>query len=188
MDPALILAVSLLTAVSNVTDRVTAERTERLEKGHAIADYEHHMASIEQHRAHSTGGGELSELADMEHAVPRLKGMAEIERQGRAETPELRRMAAFCDTFSPVLVLSDDETRRFVAHLAKQEVNLAKTDKALADRLDAADFQAEVGAALAKYGCGYTQYVFTYPSDKKLKKLSRAIEKRLTTIFEMENN
>ena len=178
MNTILILAVSLLTTVSNVTDRVTAERTARLEKGHAISDYEHHMAAIEHHRTHSTGGGELSELADMEHAVPRLKGMAEIERQGKAESPELRRMAAFCDTFAPVLVLSDDEARRFVDHLAKPGEDLAKTDKALADRLNAAGFHAEVGTAIAKYGCGYTQFVFTYGSEKKLKKLRRAIEKR----------
>ena len=182
MNTILILAVSLLTTVSNVTDRVTAERTARLEKGHAISDYEHHMAAIEHHRTHSTGGGELSELADMEHAVPRLKGMAEIERQGKAESPEVRRMAAFCDTFAPVLVLSDDETRRFVDHLAKPDEDLAKTDKALADRLNAAGFHAEVGTAIAKYGCGYTQFVFTYGSEKKLKKLRRAIEKRLAAL------
>lgn len=182
MNTILILAVSLLTTVSNVTDRVTAERTKRLAKGHAISDYESHMAAIEHHRTHSTGGGELSELADMEHAVPRLKGMAEIERQGKAESPEVRRMAAFCDTFAPALVLSDDEARRFVAHLAKPGEDLAKTDKALADRLNAAGFHAEVGTALAKYGCGYTQFIFTYPSDKKLKKLRRAIEKRLAAL------
>lgn len=182
MNTILILAVSLLTTVSNVTDRVTAERTARLAKGHAISDYEHHMAAIEHHRTHSTGGGELSELADMEHAVPRLKGMAEIERQGKAESPEVRRMAAFCDAFAPVLVLSDEETRRFVDHLAKPGEDLAKTDKALADRLNAAGFHAEVGTALAKYGCGYTQFVFTYGSEKKLKKLRRAIEKRLAAL------
>ena len=182
MNTILILAVSLLTTVSNVTDRVTAERTARLEKGHAISDYERHMASIEHHRTHSTGGGELSELADMEHAVPRLKGMAEIERQGKAESPELRRMAAFCDTFASALVLSDDETRRFVDHLAKPGEDLAKADKALADRLSAAGFHAEVGTAIAKYGCGYTQFVFTYGSEKKLKKLRRAIEKRLAAL------
>lgn len=182
MGALLILSAALLTTVSNVTDRVTAERTERLAKGHAVADYEKHMASIRRHRERATGGGELSELADMEHAVPRLQGMAELERQGQAETPELRRAAAFCDTFAPVLVLSDDEARRFVAHQAKPEEDLAKADKALSERLTAAGFPAEVGAALAKYGCGYTQFVFTYPSDKKLKKLRKAIEKRLAAL------
>ena len=182
MNTILILAVSLLTTVSNVTDRVTAERAARLEKGHAVSDYEHHMAAIEHHRTHSTGGGELSELADMEHAVPRLKGMAEIERQGKAESPEVRRMAAFCDAFAPVLVLSDDEAKRFVDHLAKPGEDLAKADTALADRLNAAGFHAEVGTALAKFGCGYTQFVFTYGSEKKLKKLRRAIEKRITAL------
>ena len=101
MNTILILAVSLLTTVSNVTDRVAAERTARLEKGHAISDYEHHMA-------------------------------------------------AFCDTFAPALVLSDDETRRFVDHLAKPGEDLAKADKALADRLNAAGFHAEVGTAIEK--------------------------------------
>ena len=37
-------------------------------------------------------------------------------------------------------------------------------------------------AALAKYGCGYTQFVFTYGSEKKLKKLRRALEKRLAAL------
>ena len=179
-----VLAVSA--TVSNITDRVTAERTARLEKGHAIADYEHHMKSIADHRAHSTGGGELSELADMEHAVPRLKGMAEIERQGRAESAEARRAAAFCDAFGPVLVLTDDEAKRFVAHLAKPGEDLAKTDKPLADRIGAAGFHGEVAAAIAKYGCGYTQFVFTYPSEKRLKKLRKALEKRLAQIGEGE--
>ena len=169
--------------VSNVAARVTAARAARLAEGKLIAEYERHMKSLADHRT-MTGGGEQSETEDMERAVPRLRGLAEIEEKGRAENPSVRADAAFADAFAPVLALEDDEVRRYVAHLAKAGDDLGRSDKALFDKTCSAAFQAELATKLSRSGCSYTGGVFTYSSVKKLDKLRKAIERRLTGILE----
>lgn len=181
MEPLAILA-SILVTVSNITDRVTTERTAWLEEGALINEYERHMKSLEEHYKMGSGGGIESETKDMEHAVPRLKGLADIQIAGRAETPELRRAAAFVDTFSPILAMDDGEIKRFIAHLAKPDDDLGRSDKELFDKISGTGFQAQVATKLAKAGCGYTNRNFTYSSAKKLLKLAKQLEKRLAEI------
>lgn len=179
---ALTLAASVLVSVSNIADRVTAERTAWLKEGALINEYERHMKSLEAHYKMGPGGGIESETKDMEHAVPRLKGLAEIQQKGRAESPELRRAAAFADAFSPVLALDDAEAKRYLAHLAKPGDDLGKSDRELFDKTSSAAFQAQVAVKLAKAGCGYTGGNFTYSSPKKLLKLVRQLESRLSAL------
>ena len=85
MNPIAIAALSLMTSVSNVTDRVAAERTARLEKREAIQHYEGTVAGIEARKRKPDGDGLLQEIHDMETSLPRLKVMADIETKGLAE-------------------------------------------------------------------------------------------------------
>ncbi len=182
MNPLAIAALSLMTAVSNVTDRAVAQRTERLERREAIRHYENTVAGIEERRRKPDGDGLLQEIHDMETSLPRLKVMADIETKGLAETPEQRRDVAFCDVFCPILALDDAEALRFIAHLEKPEDDLAKSDKALFDKISSNAFNDALAVAIARYGCSFTQYVFTYGTMRNVEKLRKAIVRKLKQI------
>ena len=182
MNPLAIAALSLMTAVSNVTDRAVAQRTERLERREAIHHSENTVAGIEERRRKPDGDGLLQEIHDMETSLPRLKVMADIETKGLAETPEQRRDVAFCDVFCPILALDDAEALRFIAHLEKPEDDLAKSDKALFDKISSNAFNDALAVAIARYGCSFTQYVFTYGTMRNVEKLRKAIVRKLKQI------
>ena len=182
MNPLAIAALSLMTSVSNVTDRVAAERTARLEKREAIQHYEGTVAGIEARRRKPDGDGLLQEIHDMETSLPRLKVMADIETKGLAETPEQRRDVAFCDAFCPLLALDDAEALSYIRHLEKPGEDLAKTDKALFDKVSSNAFQDALAVAIARHGCSYTQYVFTYGTLRNVEKLRKAILRRIKAL------
>ena len=182
MIPIAIAAISLLTTVSNITDRVAAERTAKLERREAIRHYEGTVAGIEARKRKPDGDGMLREIEDMETSLPRLKVMADIETKGLAETPEERRAVAFCDAFCPLLALDDDEAVRYIHHLEKPDEDLAKVDKALFDKVSSNDFNDAVALAIARNGCSYTQYVFTYGTLRNIEKLRKAILRRLKAL------
>ena len=182
MNPIAVAALSLMTSVSNITDRAAAERTARLEKREAIQAYESNIAGIEQRRKHPDGDGLAREIHDMETATPRLKGMADIETKGLAETPEERRDVAFCDVLCPILALTDDEAISYISHLAKPGDDLAKTDKALFDKVSSNAFNDALAVAIARHGCSYTQYVFTYGTMRNVEKLRKAILRRIKAL------
>ena len=184
MIPITIAAISLLTTVSNITDRVAAERTAKLERREAIRHYEGTVAGIEERKRKPDGDGLLQEIHDMETSLPRLKVMADIETKGLAETPEQRRDVAFCDVFCPILVLDDAEALRYVAHLEKPEEDLAKTDKTLFDKVSSNEFNDALAVAIVRYGCSYTQYVFTYGTMRNVEKLRKAVQRKLDKIGE----
>ncbi len=182
MNPLAIAALSLMTAVSNVTDRAVAQRTERLERREAIHHYENTVAGIEERRRKPDGDGLLQEIHDMETSLPRLKVMADIETKGLAETPEQRRDVAFCDVFCPLLALDDAEALSYIRHLEKPGEDLAKTDKALFDKVSSNAFQDALAVAIARYGCSYTQYIFTYGTTRNVEKLRKAILRRIKAL------
>lgn len=182
MNPLAIAALSLMTAVSNVTDRAVAQRTERLERREAIHHYENTVAGIEERRRKPDGDGLLQEIHDMETSLPRLKVMADIETKGLAETPEERRDVAFCDAFCPILALDDGEALRYIRHLEKPEEDFAKTDKELFEKVSSNAFNDALAVALARTGCSYTQYVFTYGTMRNVEKLRKAILRRLKAV------
>ncbi len=182
MTPIAIAAISLLTTISNITDRVVAERTAKLERREAIRHYESTVTGIEERRRKPDGDGLLQEIHDMETSLPRLKVMADIETKGLAETPEQRRDVAFCDVFCPLLALDDAEARSYIRHLEKPDEDFAKADKALFDKVSSNDFNDAVALAIARYGCSYTQYVFTYGTLRNVEKLRKAILRRLKAL------
>ena len=184
MPPLAIAALSLLAAVSNVTDRVAAERTARLERREAIRHYEGAVAEFNELKGKPAGDGLQQGIKDLESSLPRLKVMADIETRGLAETPELRRDVAFCDAFCPLLALGDDEALRYVRHLEKPGEDLGKADRALFDAVSSNAFHDALALAIARYGCSYTQYVFTYGTAHNVEKLRKAILRRLKALDE----
>lgn len=177
-----IVAAALLSVVSNVTDRVTVERTERISKGEAVRVYEEAVADVAKKRLKPDGEGAMREIEDLENRLPRLKGMAEIEKKASRESPKVRRDAAFCEVFAPVLLLSQEETRIWVNHLSQPGADLEKIDAQLYKKTSSLEFEDKLSVELSKYGCGYTQYVFTYSSKGGLAKLRKAIKEKLSSL------
>ena len=179
MNPLAIAALSLMTAVSNVTDRATVQRTERLERRESIRTYEKAVLELEELRRHPDGDGLQRGIEDLETSLPRLKGMADIEAKGLAETADERRAIAFCDVFCPILALDDDEALRYIRHLEKPDEDFEKSDKPLYDKVMSNAFHDSLAVMIARYGCSYTQYVFTYGTMRNVEKLRKAIQRRL---------
>ncbi len=179
-------AEPLSATVDAVTDRVTAERREKAAKGAAVKQYEDALAELENMKAHANGDGALREIDDTTRNLPRLKALADIERKAALETEEVSRKVAFCETFCPVLVLDDAEALAWIQHLAKPGDDLEKSNKDLYRKTISTEFEDKLAVAIAKYGCGFTQYVFTYASKKNVEKLQSAIRRRIAKLAPAE--
>lgn len=177
-----IIAAALIAVASNITDRVTVERTARISKGEAVRIYEEAVADVAQKRLKPDGDGARREIEDLENRLPRLKGMAEIEKKASRETPAMRRDAAFCDAFAPLLLLTSDEARVYVKYLSKPGNKLEVIDEALYKKVNSLEFTDSLIVEMSKFGCGYTQYVFTYSSRRALVKMRKAIMQKLSSL------
>ena len=165
--------------VSNVTERVAAERAATAKKGATLALYRQAEKTLGEIRKHPDGDGARKEIEDLGKLLERTKTMAELEERAQRETPEECRAAAFCDKFCPVLVLTDEEAAGWIRHLENPKDDLEKSNPALYRKVNSPDYDAALQAAVAKYGCGYLQFVFTCGSFAQVAELRAAIERRI---------
>lgn len=180
---AALIASAVLSLVSNSVDRLTAERSDRIAAGEALKKYTNAVAEIEGMRLRANGDGSLREIEDLENRLPRLKGMAEIEKKAARENQKMRRDAAFCDAYAPILLLSPEEIRTFVRYVSvKDKTDLEKIDAALFKKTSSASFIDSLAVEMSRFGCGYTQYVFTYTTRKSLVNLRRHLVSILSAL------